>query len=232
MRSSRFIFWIILFSILLSVIPVLFLTGNPVLGKIFGIVLTISLSVALWIWRQQTRKFIAYNQRIRLNTNDRFWLKNHVPFYLHLGAKDQVIFEDRLGLVLSNVTILDLDDAVVDRNDAIALSALATIFTWDLPLFVFENSNWKISQSDTIKQTEPELVFSLYQIKNELKNEIMLKNLKLNSSSGIQSKCIENFLYDIGRRYVEKGRKSSYEKDFWIFFTTILNDVEYLKKVI
>ncbi len=230
MERFRFVLWILLFSILLSVIPLLFLSGFASLGKIFGIILIVSLSVALWIWRKQTIKYIAYEQRVRMNTNDRFWLKTHVPFYRNLNSKDKSVFEDRLGLLLANVDMINQNGNIPERSEAISLSALATIFLWDLPLFVFENSRWVIGLNDINQETEHGLCFSLSEINDKLKDNIMLIELDASFIKGYELGCIENFLFELKERYNNTRQFSPYEKDFWIFLSKILSSSENVKK--
>jgi hypothetical protein len=225
MGRYRFVFWVVLFSVLLSIIPILFINGQPETGKIFGAILIFSLSVALWVWRKQTIKQIAYNQRVRLNTNDRFWLNANVNFYKNLNPKEKLIFEDRLGLILSNVQITNNEGKVPDRIHAISLAALATIFLWDLPLFVFENSHWIIADDVSIDKPNSSYVFSLVEIKEKLKLNLLLRNLNSGNKFTMDLGCTKNFLSDIEIRN-KKPYKASYENQFWIFFTNFLKDLE------
>ncbi len=230
MGKFRFVFWVLLFSILLSIIPLLFVNGYPEIGKIFGVVLIVSLSFALWIWRGQTIKHIAFNQRVRLNTNDRFWLNSNVKFYKSLSVQEKLIFEDRLGLILSNVQIKDERGNVPDRIDAISLSALAAIFMWDLPLFVFENSQWIIIHDDKQERSKSAYIFSSIEIKEKLKKIVMLKGLNGMRISENELGCLENFLSDLNVRYNQTIPKATYENEFWNFFSKFLKESESLKR--
>ncbi len=226
MGKFRFVFWVILFSVLLSVIPILFLNGLPEIGKIFGVILIVSLSVALWIWRKQTIRQIVYKQRVRLNTNDRFWLNANVSFYKDLNPKEKMVFEDRLGLILSNVQITYKDGNLPDRVEAISLSALAAIFLWDLPLFVFENSHWIITQDKNVEKSNSFYAFSLEEIKEKLKLNVMFKDLNETNLTKVDLGCLGNFLSDLNARHNNKAPKASYENQFWIFFINFLKDSE------
>lgn len=230
MKKLRFVFWILLFSILLSIIPILFLLGYTFVGKILGFILIVSLSVALSIWRKQTIKQMAYQQRVRLNTNDRFWLNASVKFYKELNAKDKSVFEDRVGLILANVEITDLKGNVTERTEAIALCALATIFLWDLPLFVFENSKWSIGQNDLNIESGNVYNFSKTEIDEKLKDNFMLINIDDFTKKGYSLGCIANFLLDLDKRYKKSQRFSPYEEDFWNYFSKNKGNYENILK--
>jgi hypothetical protein len=226
MGKYRFVFWIAFFSILLSIIPILFLNGFALIGKIFGIILIVSLSFALSIWRKQTLKQITYNQRVRLNTNDRFWLKTNVPFYKGLNAADKLVFEDRLGLILANAQILDQNGNVPERIEAISLCALAAIFLWDLPLFVFENSKWCIGNKKPTQASENELFFSMAEISEKLKGNFMLTRLDDYLNEGYRMGCITNFFKDLDERHKTSQKFLPYEEDFWNYISKNKVDFE------
>ena len=226
MSKYRFVFWIALFSILLSIIPILFLNGFALMGKFFGIILIVSLSFALSIWRKQTLKQISYKQRVRLNTNDRFWLKTNVPFYRGLNAADKSVFEDRLGLILANAEILDQNGHVPDRTEAISLCALAAIFLWEMPLFVFENSKWLIGNKMPTKASENELYFSTAEICEKLKENFMLIRLDDFMNDEYQMGCVTNFLKDLDERLKTSQRFLPYEEEFWNYISKNKVDFE------
>lgn len=229
MTKYRFLFWIVLFSILLSIIPILFLSGYSLTGKFLGIILIVSLSIALWIWRMQTLKQMAYHQRVRLNTNDCFWLKENIPFYRRLNSKDKSVFEDRLGLILANVEITDQNGKIPERTDAISLCALATIFLWDLPLFVFENSKWCIGKYSLDSDLENVYSFSIAEINEKLKDNFMLINHRDSLDKEYQLGCIANFLEDLDKRFKNSKNFKPYEEDFWNYYSKNKLEIENIK---
>jgi hypothetical protein len=229
MSKYRFFFWIVLFSLLLSIIPILFLSGYSLTGKILGIILIVSLSIALWIWRIQTLKQMAYHQRIRLNTNDCFWLKENIPFYRRLNSKDKSVFEDRLGLILANVEIMDQNGKIPERIEAVSLCALATILLWDLPLFIFENSKWCIGEYNLDSDLENVYSFSITEINEKLKDNFMLINLRDSLNKENQLGCIANFLEDLAKRFKNSKHFKPYEEDFWNYYSRNKLEFENIK---
>ncbi len=205
------------------------MSGYSLTGKFLGIILIVSLSIALWIWRMQTLKQMAYHQRVRLNTNDCFWLKENIPFYRRLNPKDKSVFEDRLGLVLANVEITYQNGKIPERTEAISLCALATIFLWDLPLFIFENSKWCIVKDDLASDFENVYSFSTAEINEKLKDNFMLMNLHDFLNKKYQLGCIANFLEDLDKRLKISKQFKPYEEDFWNYYSKNKLEFENIK---
>lgn len=133
MFSKRFLPWMVLFLVLLGLIPVLVSKGNINGAKVLGVLTIVGVSVALNVWRIQTRKKHVRAQRIRLNLNDRFWLKEHIHFYNILSKADRRVFEERVGLFLTQVTITEIGQEEVEKSTCLYVAASAVMAYWGLP---------------------------------------------------------------------------------------------------
>ena len=131
--KARFTAWLIVFFILLFSVPPLMASEMKVTAKVFGIVVIVAISTALWIWRIQTVKRMQRKARVMLNLNDRFWLNQHISFYRKLSARDKIIFEDRVGLFLAEITITEVGKSAPQKSTCLYVASSAVIAFWGLP---------------------------------------------------------------------------------------------------
>lgn len=130
---GRFFGWIMLFLILLGAIPVLLLMDSNNIAKLFGVLVVVAIVAALWYWRIQSRVRSPRNQRVQINTNDRYWLDEYIPFYKSLSQKDKIIFEDRIGIFLADVIITEVNKEVAEKETCFYVASSAVIAYWGLP---------------------------------------------------------------------------------------------------
>jgi hypothetical protein len=142
---KRFIFWIILFFLLLGIIPILIQNDYISIAKLAGILTLITIIVALWYWRIQTRKKSYRNQRIQISINDRYWLSEHIVFYKNLSKADKEIFEDRVGIFIADVPILS--NKQIEREDYFYVASSAVIAFWGLPYWDYNRIQIEIVES-------------------------------------------------------------------------------------
>lgn len=133
MFTKRFFPWIILFIVSLGFIPALMSWGVTSLAKALGIFTIVAVAIALNVWRIQTIKRNARANRIRLNLNDRFWLKEHIHFYNTLSKAERRVFEDRVGLFLTQVVVTEIGKEEVDKSTCLYVAASAIMAYWGLP---------------------------------------------------------------------------------------------------
>jgi hypothetical protein len=193
----RFIFWITLFSLLLSNIIFLIVIDLILIAKILGVMLVVTLVIALSIWRNQVKNKSNMLPRIPININDRFWLREHILFYRNLNNQDKQIFENRLGLILSNVDI-SCSNKIERKNDLIRLSCIAVILFWDFPVWTFYGDKW-ILTDDKNFQSEEAFVFD---------KDVLIDSL--NSCSPLLSKLKneadkENFTFNLPERLLMRS---------------------------
>lgn len=131
--KARFAAWLSIFFLLLITVPILIQSDFKVLAKVVGVIVIVTLSIALWYWRTQTIRKMKRLARIRLNLNDRFWLNEHIPFYKLLNNSDKIVFEDRIGLFLAEIKITEIDKEVADKATCLYVASSAIITFWGLP---------------------------------------------------------------------------------------------------
>lgn len=73
------------------------------------------------------------NLRIRFNRNDLFWLENNIPFYRVLDNQEKLIFQDRLGLFLSEIAITEVGKPIPEKSTCLYVGSSAIIAYWGLP---------------------------------------------------------------------------------------------------
>lgn len=135
MKNVSYILWTLLFLGLLGSIPILLYNNGVGVAKIIGFVVIIAIVVALWYWRYDVRKKSPRNERIKLNTNDLFWLERHIPFYEKLTKSDRKIFIDRVGIFLADVQITEVDKEVAEKETCFYVASSAVIAYWGLPYY-------------------------------------------------------------------------------------------------
>ena len=121
---KKFLISILLFFILLISIPVLIVTGLNLAAKIVGVVLVLTLSISVRYWMYRTKREFNPKERIRININDQFWMRNELSFYADLSPRDKKVFENRMGMVLSKVPIcFSSGELLLDRQLALRIAA-------------------------------------------------------------------------------------------------------------
>lgn len=121
---KKFLFPIVVFTLLLFAIPFLLAFDFYSVAKIFGILVVILFSFSIRFWLHRTRKEFNPRERVRLNLNDRYWMRNELENYSKLSIEDQKAYEDRIGIFLSNVPIvLSSGKLYTDRRKAILLAS-------------------------------------------------------------------------------------------------------------
>jgi hypothetical protein len=136
MKNSKLYFslWLILFLFLLIAIYFLILFEFIATAKIIGIITVVTLIFALRVWTSKSKKKNKRLEKTALNLNHRFWLKEHIYFYKVLNKKDQIIFEDRIGLLLSKVGLID-GEIEIPFSTYLYIMSYCTITFWKLPFW-------------------------------------------------------------------------------------------------
>jgi Mlc titration factor MtfA (ptsG expression regulator) len=135
MKRYSHLLWTLLFLLLLGSIPIFLYNKGLDTARIIGFVVLIAIVVALWFWRFEIRKKSGRNERVQLNTNDKFWLERHVSFYDKLPKKDKKIFIDRVGIFMADIQITEVDKEVAEKETCLYVASSAVIAYWGLPYF-------------------------------------------------------------------------------------------------
>lgn len=133
MKNYSRIVWIILFLVLLGSIPILLDNNGVGAAKIVGFTVIVAIVIALWYWRYEVRKKSPRKERIKLNTNDVYWLEKNISFYEKLPKKDRKIFLDRLGIFLADIQITEIGKEVAEKETCFYVASSAIIAYWGLP---------------------------------------------------------------------------------------------------
>lgn len=131
--KGRFGAWLVALFLLLFLIPVVISLKLGLAGKLIGVLLIISFATALFLWLKRANSNRILKRRIPISINDRFWLKENIPFYRSLSPADKKIFEDRLALFLAEIKISDVTQELPDKSDCFFVGASAIIAYWGLP---------------------------------------------------------------------------------------------------
>lgn len=131
--KGRFTSWLIVIFVLILAIPILIQIELTFVAKIIGLLLIVISSVALFYWVRKVSGSKVIKNRVALNANDRFWLKENIPFYRSLSKKEKTIFEDRVSLFLAEIIITDVTEEVPDKAECFFVAASAIIAYWGLP---------------------------------------------------------------------------------------------------
>jgi hypothetical protein len=128
----KFSYQLVLFFILLTAIPSLIVLGLTSFAKLLGILTLVLLSLLTRFWLYQSKKHHKHVQIIRFNTNDRFWLKRHIPFYNSLKRSDKLLMESRMGLFVSRVPLfLSSGQPITQRELVLHIAATIIERSWE-----------------------------------------------------------------------------------------------------
>jgi hypothetical protein len=127
-KSLGLLPWLIFFFVALIAIPICISFDWLALAKFIGFAVTISLVVVLRIWLHRLGK-LGKRSRIALNSNDLFELKRVIPALQHLSSSDQIAFQHRIGMLMSQVTVKqDASLKVLDASPKYLAMIGATLF--------------------------------------------------------------------------------------------------------
>ncbi|WP_107037497.1 M90 family metallopeptidase [Brumimicrobium mesophilum] len=135
MKNKSFLPWIVLFLVCLSSIPVILHFKGFTSARIIGVIVVISVVAALWFWKINSRKKSPRNNKVSLSVNDKHWMIENISFYKKLSKQDKVIFEDRVGIFIADVTITEIGKEKPEKETCIYVGASAVIAFWGLPYY-------------------------------------------------------------------------------------------------
>lgn len=123
--------WLILFALLLAAVPTMIYLDQRNLAKGIGVVTLLVTVFAIRRWMYVIRK----RGKVGLNLNDRFWMKEHIPFYAALPKKQKKIFEDRMALFISEIVITETGKDIPERETCLYVAASAVIPFFEFPFW-------------------------------------------------------------------------------------------------
>ncbi len=85
---------------------------------------------ALRFWLYRANRLGSDSPKVKLNTNDKFFLETSLPIYKGMDSSNRKIFEERLGRVLSETDFDRKDGKQVSRDEGLAFGALLICATF------------------------------------------------------------------------------------------------------
>lgn len=123
--------WLILFALLLAAVPTMIYLDQRNLAKGIGVFTLLVTVFAIRRWMYLIRK----RSKVGLNLNDRYWMKEHIPFYASLPKNKKKIFEDRVALFISQIVVTEIGKGVPDRETCLYVAASAVIPFFEFPFW-------------------------------------------------------------------------------------------------
>lgn len=163
-KSFGLVPWLSFFFVALVSIPVCISFDWFALAKFIGFAVTVSLVVVLRIWLHRLGK-LGKPSRVALNSNDLFDLKRIIPALKDMPPSDQIAFQHRIGLLMSQVTVQQ--DASLGALDA-SPKYLAMI---GATLFLLNGQNTEGNLLFSLN-TEQALQFSANQLTGSLESAV------------------------------------------------------------
>lgn len=126
---KRFLPFLTPIIIFLVLIPILLLVELSQFAKILGLVMVLLTTFALRYWLFRANKLGKDHPKIKLNTNDRYFLNSALPIYKSMDSGARKIFEERLGRVLAELEFDNKEGKMVSRDEGLAFGSLLTCLT-------------------------------------------------------------------------------------------------------
>ncbi len=167
--NRKFLYWLVVFFTLLMSVTILLIYGQLFLAKLIGVSIVIVLIVALRIWTYSSKKKNQQLKLVSINLNHKYWLKENCNFYKHLNISDKIVFENRIGLLLSKVGLVDNDNAISFETYLMVMS-YCTICFWDVPFWDLGSINCFKNNSSITILNETSIECSFDSIRSAIKN--------------------------------------------------------------
>lgn len=126
---KRFLPFLTPIIIFLVLIPILLLVELSQFAKILGLVMVLLTTFALRYWLFRANKLGKDHPKIKLNTNDRYFLNSVLPIYKSMDSGARKIFEERLGRILAEVEFDNKEGKMVSRDEGLAFGSLLACLT-------------------------------------------------------------------------------------------------------
>ncbi|AEA44375.1 hypothetical protein [Fluviicola taffensis] len=177
----KFIPWIVLFAILLSVVPALLIYQQLVSAKVVGVILILIVTVALRIWLRNALKKKLSNDGVKFNVNHRYYLNEISPIYRLMSKSEKKILEKRMGKLIADLQFDDTtrDQLNVDDMLSYALLQILTVYNESYKslkgkMIVFDQTN----NSGELKISDGKFILiNPTLLQNTLKNTSTIESL-------------------------------------------------------
>lgn len=109
------------FAIMLGAIPALIVLNQIVLAKVLGVLLVVSVSIALRFWLIRANRQRAFQSSVGISANDR-WVLSTFKDYNSSSGSEKKSLEKRLGFILAQWIVHDWDRIASSKDDLITLA--------------------------------------------------------------------------------------------------------------
>lgn len=116
---KKFLPWLLPMIVLLGSVPVLLIYNVSTTARIAGIILVVLVSIALRFWLYNAGKLKKGKGRVRITINERHTILDYYPTYNRLSAARRKSLEERMGLLLAELSFDKSDHADVSREECI-----------------------------------------------------------------------------------------------------------------
>lgn len=159
---KRFIIWLVPIILLLAAIPFLLIYNVSSLAKIFGVLVVVLTTLAIRYWMFRSRVAKSSADSVKLTTNERFFLRQHIPYYNRMGVQIKKTFERDVCRILTEVSFDNYDRTEVSKDSCLAFASIislinitADIALWKGTIVVF----WEKEEAETAVQESSEVIF-------------------------------------------------------------------------
>jgi len=126
----RFIPFLVPIFVLLVLVPIMLFVELSQFAKVIGVAVVLLTSFAIRYWLMRANKLGVAQPKVKLNTNDAFYLDAHLPLYRKFDKKEKKEFVQVLTRILGE---LDFDcerEGLVSRDEGVAFTALFTLLIY------------------------------------------------------------------------------------------------------
>jgi len=124
---KRFLPWLIPIIGLLIAIPFLLIAEIAGIAKVAGVIVVVLTSVAIRFWLYNANKNRVGRAHVKLTVNERYFLNEFFPYYKVMASADKKALEERVGLLLAEVSFDEYDHRDPDKNDCLAFAVIVSL---------------------------------------------------------------------------------------------------------
>lgn len=166
----KFIPWIILFFVLLSAVPLLFIYQYIVFAKVVGVVLILLVTIALRIWLRNALKKKLSQDTVKFNFNHRYYLNEVSPIYKNMSGTEKKVLEKRMGKLLADLQFDDTTRQELDIEEMLSYALFQILTVYNDP---YKSQKGRMIVFD---QTNESGELMLFDEKYALFNPVLLEN--------------------------------------------------------
>lgn len=126
---KKFLPWLLPMIVLLGSVPVLLIYNVSTTARVAGIILVVFVSVALRFWLYNAGKLKKGKGRVRISINERHTILDFYPSYNRIPAARRNSLEERMGLLLAELSFDKSDHSDVNREECMLFVLVLAFFS-------------------------------------------------------------------------------------------------------